>query len=111
MNGFGMRPKGSWVGKISKVMGNLEGVSKYLDKMYGLFIQKVMIDPEDDELVVVYGQDSGGHSHWRFYIYMIGGFTELEVDEGYCVNNDDIEFFNKVYKKIDIITDIYHNKK
>ena len=91
--------------------GNLEGVVKYLDKMYGHFIQTVMRDPEDDELVVVYGQDCGGHSHWRFYIYMIGGFTELEVDEGYCVNNDDIEFFNKVYKKIDIITNIYHNKK
>ena len=29
--------------------GNLEGVSKYLDKMYGRYIQKVVIDPEDDE--------------------------------------------------------------
>ena len=42
--------------KEDRVMkGNLEGVAKYLDKMYGQFIQKVEVDPEDDELVVVYG--------------------------------------------------------
>ena len=38
--------------------GNLEGVTKYLDKMYGRYIQKVEVDPEDDELVVVYGKDN-----------------------------------------------------
>ena len=90
--------------------GNLEGVVKYLDKMYGHFIQTVMRDPEDDELVVVYGQDSLGHSHWRFYIYMIGLCTELEIDDGYCVDNGDIEFFNKVYQEIETIADIYHKE-
>lgn len=90
--------------------GDLEGVVKYLDNMYGKFIQTVMRDPEDDELVVVYGQDSFGDSHWRFYIYMIGLCTELEIDDGYCVNNGDIEFFNKVYQEIETIADIYHKK-
>ena len=91
-------------------MKNLEGVVKYLDNMYGSYIQKVMLDPEDDEQVVVYGQDSFGNSHWRFYIYMIGLCTELEIDNGYCVDNNDIEFFNKVYQEIETIADIYHKK-
>ena len=69
-----------------------------------------MRDPEDDELVVVYGQDSFGNSHWRFYIYMIGLCTELEIDDGYCVDNGDIEFFNKVYQEIETIADIYHKE-
>ena len=91
-------------------MKNLEGVVKYLDNMYGSYIQKVMLDPEDDEQVVVYGQDSFGNSHWRFYIYMIGLCTELEIDNKYCVDNNDIEFFNKVYQEIETIADIYHKK-
>lgn len=89
---------------------NLEGVVKYLDNMYGRYIQTVMRDPEDDELVVVYGQDNFGNSHWRFYIYMIGLCTELEIDDGYCVDNGDIEFFNKVYQEIETIADIYHKR-
>lgn len=97
--------------KEDRVMkGNLEGVVKYLDNMYGQFIQKVVVDPEDDEVVVVYGKDSFDNSHWRFYIYMIGERTELEIDDGYCVCNYDIEFFNKVYQDIETITDIYHKK-
>lgn len=90
--------------------GNLEGVAKYLDKMYGQFIQKVEVDPEDDELVVVYGKDNFDDSHWRFYIYMIGERTELEIDDGYCVRDYDIEFFNKVYQEIDEISYIYHKR-
>lgn len=90
--------------------GNLGEVVKYLDKMYGKFIQTVMRDPGDDELVVVYGQDNFGNSHWRFYIYMVGKSTELEIDDGYCVDNDDIEFFNKVYQEIETIADIYHKR-
>ena len=40
--------------KEDRVMkGNLEGVVKYLDNMYGNFIQTVMRDPEDDEVIVV----------------------------------------------------------
>lgn len=90
--------------------GNLEGVVKYLDDMYGRWIQTVMPDPEDGELIVVYGQDNFGNSHWRFYIYMVAKCTELEIDDGYYVDNDDIEFFNKVYQEIDTIADIYHKK-
>ena len=90
--------------------GNLEGVVKYLDNMYGQFIQKVVVDPEDDELVIVYGKDSLDNSHWRVYIYMISERTELEIDDGYCVCDYDIEFFNKVYQEIETITDIYHRK-
>lgn len=90
--------------------GNLEGVVKYLDDMYGRWIQTVMPDPEDGELVVVYGQDNFSNSHWRFYIYMVAKCTELEIDDGYCVDNDDIEFFSKVYQEIDTIADIYHKK-
>ena len=90
--------------------GNLSDVEEYLKKMYGAFIQKVVTDPEDDELVVVYGKDNFDDSHWRFYIYMIGERTELEIDDGYCVRDYDIEFFNKVYQEIDTITDIYHKK-
>lgn len=90
--------------------GNLEGVVKYLDNMYGRYIQTVMRDPEDSETVVVYGQDNFGDSHWRFYIYMISERTELEIDDGYCVDNGDIEFFNKVYQEIETIADIYHKR-
>ena len=90
-------------------MSNLEGVVKYLDKMYGDFIQTVM--REDEETVVVYGRNTLGDSHWRFYIYMIGLCTELEIDEGYCVNQSDIEFFNDVYQHIEEIADIYHKRK
>lgn len=89
-------------------MSNLEGVVKYLDGMYGDFIQTVMRDPDDEELVVVYGQGVLGNSHWRFYIYMVGLCTELEVDEGYCVNQSDIEFFHNVYEHIEEIAGIYH---
>lgn len=89
---------------------NLEGVVKYLDNMYGRYIQKVVVDPEDDELIVVYGQDIFGNTHWRFYIYMIGLCTELEIDDGYCVRNTEIEFFNQVYQEIETISDIYHNR-
>lgn len=89
-------------------MSNLEGVVKYLDGMYGNFIQTVMRDPDDEELVVVYGQGALGDSHWRFYIYMVGLCTELEVDEGYCVNQSDIEFFHNVYEHIEEIAGIYH---
>lgn len=91
-------------------MSNLEGVMKYLDGMYGNFIQTVMRDPDDEELVVVYGQGVLGNSHWRFYIYMVGLCTELEVDEGYCVNQNDIEFFHNVYEHIEEIAGIYHKK-
>ena len=52
--------------------GNLDDVTEYLNKMYGAFIQKVVTDPEDDELVVVYGKDVFGDSHWRLYIWMMG---------------------------------------
>ena len=97
--------------KEDRVMkGNLEGVTKYLDKMYGSYIQKVVVDPEDDELVVVYGKDVFGVSHWRFYIWMMGECTELEIDDGYCVTNTEIEFFHKVYQKIETIADIYHKE-
>ena len=91
--------------------GDLESVVKYLDNMYGKFIQTVMRDPEDDEVVVVYGQDSFGNSHWKFYIYMVGLCTELEIDNGHCVDNEDIEFFNKVYQEIDTIAEIYHKRR
>ena len=90
--------------------GNLEGVVKYLYNMYGNFIQTVMRDPEDDEVIVVYGKDNLDNSHWRFYIYMISERTELEIDDGYCVCDYDIEFFNKVYQEIETIADIYHKK-
>lgn len=90
--------------------GNLGEVVKYLDKMYGKFIQTVMRDPEDDEVVVVYGQDNFGNSHWRFYIYMLDCSTELEIDDGYCVDNEDIEFFNNVYQNIEEISGIYHKR-
>ena len=90
--------------------GNLEDVTEYLNKMYGAFIQKVETDPEDYELVVVYGKDNFDNSHWRFYIYMIGECTELEIDDGYCVTNTEIEFFHKVYQKIETIADIYHKE-
>lgn len=94
-----------------RVMNNLEGVVKYLDKMYGSFIQTVMADPEDKETVVLYGRDGMGNSHWRFYIHMVGLCTELEVDDGYCVNQRDIRFFNDVYDNIEEIADIYHKRK
>ena len=90
--------------------GNLDDVTEYLNKMYGPFIQKVVTDPEDDELVVVYGKDVFGVSHWRFYIWMMGECTELEIDDGYCVTNTEIEFFHKVYQKIETIADIYHKE-
>ena len=76
--------------------GNFEGVVTYLDKIYGRHIKKVVVDPEDDEVVVVYGKDNFDDSHWRFYIYMLGERTELEIDDGYGVRDYDIEVVDKV---------------
>lgn len=90
--------------------GNLEDVAEYLNKMYGDFIQKVDTDPEDYEVVVVYGKDVLGGSHWRLYIYMMAECTELYIDDDYYVTNYDIEFFHKVYQKIETIADIYHKE-
>ena len=90
--------------------GNLEDVSEYLNRMDGGFSQKVVTDPEEDELVVVYGEDVFGDSRCRLYIWMVGECTELEIDDGYCVTNTEIEFFHKVYQKIETIADIYHKE-
>lgn len=88
-------------------MGNLKGMFEYLVKQDSDFCKSRIkgIGEEKEEEVVIRGE------HWRFYIYMVSGLTDLEIDDGYCVNQFDIEFFNNVYQDIENISDIYHKRK
>lgn len=82
-------------------MSNLNNVIKFLNKDH--FADEIKsVQNEDEETIMVCGE------HWTLYMYMIGLDIELEVEDGHCVDQYDIEFFNRVYQEIEEISRIYH---